>query len=90
MLATSTSQARRTVVVSTSGDTGPSAIAANVAAPNLDCIVLYPEGRVSRVQEAQMLEHAASLWCAVKGRMMTWTSYVLLFFLTSLFEMSTA
>jgi threonine synthase len=53
---------RRTVLVSTSGDTGPSALAAVRDAPALHCVVLYPIGRVSRVQEAQLLceRHAAN------------------------------
>jgi threonine synthase len=55
-------QGRRTVLVATSGDTGPSALAAVRDAPALHCVVLYPIGRVSRVQEAQMLceRHAAN------------------------------
>ena len=47
---------RLTLIVGTSGDTGASALEAcrNVAC--LDCVVLYPLGRVSTVQEGQMLE----------------------------------
>ncbi|KAG5180030.1 tryptophan synthase beta subunit-like PLP-dependent enzyme [Tribonema minus] len=50
----------RTVLISTSGDTGPSALQAVTDAPSLHCIVLYPIGRVSRVQEAQMLAQAGA------------------------------
>ena len=61
---------RLTLLVGTSGDTGPAALEAvrAVASPRLDCIVLYPIGRVSVVQEAQMVvadREAAS--CVVAG-----------------------
>lgn len=47
--------------VGTSGDTGPSALAAAANKPDtLDCIVLYPLGRVSPVQEGQMLQLGAT------------------------------
>jgi threonine synthase len=42
--------------VGTSGDTGPSALEAVRGMEEvIDCVVLYPLGRVSRVQEGQML-----------------------------------
>lgn len=44
-----------TLIVGTSGDTGPSALEACRGAENLSCIVLYPNGNVSSVQEWQML-----------------------------------
>jgi threonine synthase len=46
---------RRTLIVGTSGDTGPSALEAAKGMSRLDVVVLYPRGRVSRVQEGQML-----------------------------------
>eukprot|EP00039_Didymoeca_costata_P005762 m.84378 g.84378 ORF g.84378 m.84378 type:complete len:476 (-) comp12963_c0_seq4:128-1555(-) len=44
-----------TVLVDTSGDTGPAAIAAVQQCPNIRIFVLYPNGRVSPVQELQMI-----------------------------------
>ena len=43
------------VIVETSGDTGPAAIAAVAKLPGLDIWCLYPEGRTSEVQELQMI-----------------------------------
>lgn len=43
------------VVVDTSGDTGPAAIAAVKGCQNLDITVLYPDKRVSPYQELQMI-----------------------------------
>ena len=45
---------RATIVVATSGDTGGSAIEAFRGAANIDLFVLFPEGRVSPVQQLQM------------------------------------
>src|SRR6266699_2616250 len=45
---------RATVIVATSGDTGSAAIAALRGQPNVDVVVLHPEGRVSDVQRRQM------------------------------------
>ena len=45
---------RATIVVATSGDTGGSAIEAFRGADNIDVFVLFPEGRVSPVQQRQM------------------------------------
>jgi len=46
-----------TVVVGTSGDTGSAAIYAVKDLKNVDIIVLYPKGRISKVQEQQMISH---------------------------------
>jgi len=51
-------QSRRvTVVVGTSGDTGSAAIYAVKDLKSVDIIVLYPKGRISKVQEQQMITH---------------------------------
>eukprot|EP01038_Epipyxis_sp_PR26KG_P006735 gene6735-9229_t len=46
---------RATIVVETSGDTGPAAIAGVRGCNNVDIHCLYPKGRVSSVQELQMI-----------------------------------
>lgn len=43
-----------TVLVVTSGDTGPAAIHGVLGCNNMDIIVMYPKGRVSHAQELQM------------------------------------
>ena len=43
-----------TILVSTSGDTGSAAIHSVVNSKNINIVVMYPRGRVSRVQELQM------------------------------------
>ena len=48
-----------TVLVGTSGDTGPSAMVALKGRLSMNIIVLYPLGRVSEEQEAQMLSYDA-------------------------------
>ena len=45
---------RATVIVATSGDTGSAAIAALAGQPNVNVVVLHPNGRVSDVQRRQM------------------------------------
>ena len=45
---------RITVVGATSGDTGSAAIEAFRGLPNVDVVILFPEGRVSEVQRRQM------------------------------------
>lgn len=52
---------RLTLLVGTSGDTGASALEACRRAVNIDCVVLYPKGRVSAVQEGQMQEAGATM-----------------------------
>lgn len=44
-----------TIIVETSGDTGPAAIAGVAGLPGCDIFVLYPHGRVTPVQELQMI-----------------------------------
>lgn len=43
------------IVVETSGDTGPAAIAGVKGSSNINIFCLYPSGRVSEVQELQMI-----------------------------------
>ncbi|HOC17608.1 MAG TPA: threonine synthase [Vicinamibacterales bacterium] len=43
-----------TILVATSGDTGSAVAHGFHAVPNLQVVVLYPDGKVSRFQEAQM------------------------------------
>ena len=46
-------QSRATILMETSGDTGPAALSAAANLKNIDMYCLYPLGRVSRVQELQ-------------------------------------
>jgi len=46
--------ARRTIVVATSGDTGGAAVDAFAGKTNVDLFVMHPEGRVSEAQRRQM------------------------------------
>eukprot|EP00941_MAST-03F_sp_MAST-3F-sp1_P003959 g3959.t1 len=45
---------RATIIVETSGDTGPAAVAAVKSCPYVSIFCLYPHGRVSPVQELQL------------------------------------
>ena len=45
---------RATILVETSGDTGPAAVAAVKSLESVDIFCLYPKGRVSPVQELQL------------------------------------
>ena len=44
-----------TVLGATSGDTGSSAIHGLRGKKNVECFIMYPEGRTSRTQELQMI-----------------------------------
>jgi len=50
--------ARATILVATSGDTGSAAIAAFGGLPRVEVFVLHPQGRVSEVQRRQMTTSA--------------------------------
>jgi threonine synthase len=50
--------ARATILVATSGDTGAAAIAAFGGLPHIELFVLHPKGRVSEVQRRQMTTSA--------------------------------
>lgn len=45
---------RLTIICATSGDTGSAALMGLKGKKNVDCFVLFPEGRVSPIQQAQM------------------------------------
>jgi len=45
---------RRTILGATSGDTGSAAIAGVKGRSNIDCVILFPLGKTSRIQEMQM------------------------------------
>eukprot|EP01031_Cornospumella_fuschlensis_P030612 gene30612-36988_t len=49
---------KATILVETSGDTGPAAIAGVKGCLNVEIFCLYPHGRVSSVQELQMITNA--------------------------------
>jgi threonine synthase len=51
---------RLTIVGATSGDTGSSAIAGVRGKAGIDCFILYPENRTSKIQEAQMCAYEDS------------------------------
>lgn len=61
--------ARLNILGATSGDTGSAAIAGVRGQPNIDIFVLYPKGRISRLQELQMTTVAdANVHClAIDG-----------------------
>ncbi|XP_061836632.1 threonine synthase-like 2 [Nerophis lumbriciformis] len=46
---------RATVLVGTSGDTGGAAIHSAKGIPGLDVVVVYPRGRITQIQEKQMI-----------------------------------
>ena len=48
------------IVVCTSGDTGPAAMIAAAGSVHMDVTVLYPIGRVTKIQELQMTAAAGS------------------------------
>ena len=49
-----TSSERLTVLVATSGDTGSAVAQGFYQVPNIDVVILYPSGRISRIQEQQL------------------------------------
>ena len=51
---------RITVLGATSGDTGSSAIHGLRGKKNVECFIMYPEGRTSRTQELQMITVSAA------------------------------
>jgi threonine synthase len=61
--------ARMTILGATSGDTGSAAIAAVKGRANIDCAMLFPAGKTSRIQELQMTSNLEpNIHClAVRG-----------------------
>ena len=53
-LSTGSNNGRLTVLGATSGDTGSAAIYGLRGKAGINCVILYPEGRVSAIQERQM------------------------------------
>jgi threonine synthase len=45
---------RTTVLVATSGDTGSAVASGFLGVPNIDVVILYPTGKVSKIQELQL------------------------------------
>lgn len=67
-LARESRNAKRTVLVATSGDTGGAVAAAFNGKPNLDVFVLYPKGKISLRQEKQIAGWGGSIRAvAVRG-----------------------
>ncbi|MCG8625979.1 MAG: threonine synthase [Proteobacteria bacterium] len=54
-----TNKQEAVILAATSGDTGSAALAAFAGLPNIKVFVLYPEGRISPIQEKQMTAIAA-------------------------------
>ena len=50
----SVSDQRLTILVATSGDTGSAVAQGFLDVPNIDVVILYPQGRISRIQEQQL------------------------------------
>lgn len=55
-----TRNARMTILGATSGDTGSAAIAGVKGRSNIDCVILFPLGKTSHVQELQMTSNLDS------------------------------
>lgn len=53
-LLSASSDERLTVLVATSGDTGSAVAQGFVGMPNIDVVILYPSGRISKIQEQQL------------------------------------
>jgi len=53
-LSTGSNDGRLAILGATSGDTGSAAIAGLRGKKGVDCVILYPKGRVSEIQERQM------------------------------------
>ncbi|MDA0728349.1 MAG: threonine synthase [Bacteroidetes bacterium] len=48
------SDTRLTILVATSGDTGSAVAQGFLGVPNIDVVILYPQGRISKIQEQQL------------------------------------
>jgi len=48
------SNRRLTILVATSGDTGSAVANGFIGVPNIDVVILYPSGRISKIQEQQL------------------------------------
>ncbi|MGB2423603.1 MAG: hypothetical protein ACPH97_02645, partial [Flavobacteriales bacterium] len=55
------SDKRLTVLVATSGDTGSAVAQGFLNVPNIDVVILYPQGRISKIQEQQLTTAGANI-----------------------------
>lgn len=55
------SDKRLTILVATSGDTGSAVAQGFLNVPNIDVVILYPQGRISRIQEQQLTTAGANI-----------------------------
>jgi threonine synthase len=55
------SDKRLTVLVATSGDTGSAVAQGFLNVPNIDVVILYPQGRISKIQEQQLTTAGANV-----------------------------
>ena len=52
---------RLTILVATSGDTGSAVAQGFLNVPNIDVVILYPQGRISKIQEQQLTTAGANI-----------------------------
>jgi len=73
---------KRTLCVSTTGDTGPAAVAAVVSAgnPNLNIMAFYPRGQISEFQKKQMLQVS---WQLMESKLQDACTIYMLYYLSS-------
>ena len=55
------SDTRLTILVATSGDTGSAVAQGFLNVPNIDVVILYPQGRISKIQEQQLTTAGANI-----------------------------
>ena len=55
------SDKRLTILVATSGDTGSAVAQGFFNVPNIDVVILYPQGRISHIQEQQLTTAGANI-----------------------------
>ena len=55
------SDKRLTILVATSGDTGSAVAQGFLNVPNIDVVILYPQGRISHIQEQQLTTAGANI-----------------------------
>ena len=55
------SDKRLTILVATSGDTGSAVAQGFLNVPNIDVVILYPQGRISKIQEQQLTTAGANI-----------------------------
>lgn len=55
------SDRRLTVLVATSGDTGSAVAQGFLNVPDIDVVILYPQGRISKIQEQQLTTAGANI-----------------------------